>query len=458
VIEAPPARAALYLCGFVKLHKSCKLGLEEISMPLSALTGTKLRDRRLAAGLRQSEIAATAGISASYLNLIEHNRRKVTPDVMLRLAEALGIDRAALADGKEAALVEDLRAAVARGLPQAAEVDRVEEFVDRFPGWAGLLVALDARTLALERAVEALNDRMTHDPHLSASLHELLSSLSAVRATAAILAETPDLEPDWAERFHRNLHQDSERLAAGAEALVGFLDAGQGISEQGIAAPQEEVEEWLRSRAWAMSDADVVAGLQDEIAGLASTAARHLASDLVARVQRDALTLPEGPFAQALADTSPDPIALAERFAASPLAVMRRIAGVAGLQAGLVLCDASGTLTFRKPATGFPLPRFGSACPLWPLFAALGRPMQPFEARVHMSGQADRRHRVIAWAETRYPDGLRGPELREAAMLILPDAGGAGPLVRVGSSCRVCAHGDCPARREPSILAAEGGG
>ncbi|MGB4908928.1 MAG: hypothetical protein WBP15_10370 [Tabrizicola sp.] len=26
----------------------------------------------------------------------------------------------------------------------------------------------------------------------------------------------------------------------------------------------------------------------------------------------------------------------------------------------------------------------------------------------------------------------------------------------MGSSCRVCARGDCPARREPSILAAEG--
>ncbi|MFM7445288.1 MAG: transcriptional regulator, partial [Tabrizicola sp.] len=137
-----------------------------------------------------------------------------------------------------AALVDDLRAVAARGEAQAelarsepmrAEVELVEDFVDRFPGWAGLLVALEARNQALERAVAALNDRMTHDPHLSASLHELLSSLSAVRATAAILAETPDLEPEWAARFHRNLHQDSERLAAGAEALVGFLDAGHGI-------------------------------------------------------------------------------------------------------------------------------------------------------------------------------------------------------------------------------------
>ncbi|MFM7443327.1 MAG: helix-turn-helix domain-containing protein, partial [Tabrizicola sp.] len=62
-------------------------------MPLSALTGTKLRDLRLAQGLRQADAAARAGISASYLNLIEHNRRKVTPDVLERLADALSIDR-----------------------------------------------------------------------------------------------------------------------------------------------------------------------------------------------------------------------------------------------------------------------------------------------------------------------------------------------------------------------------
>ena len=110
-------------------------------MPLSALTGTKLRDRRLAAGLRQAEVAVRAGISASYLNLIEHNRRKVTPEVMERLADALQIDRAALVEGREAALIDDLRTAAARGGAAAetaggtgAEIERVEDFVDRFLG------------------------------------------------------------------------------------------------------------------------------------------------------------------------------------------------------------------------------------------------------------------------------------------------------------------------------------
>ena len=37
--------------------------------------GTRIRDRRLSLGLRQASVAETAGVSASYLNLIEHDRR-----------------------------------------------------------------------------------------------------------------------------------------------------------------------------------------------------------------------------------------------------------------------------------------------------------------------------------------------------------------------------------------------
>jgi len=421
-------------------------------MPLSALTGTRLRERRLAAGLRQTDLAVAAGISASYLNLIEHNRRKVTDAVLDRIAAALGLDRAALAGGQEAALAEDLRATAARAGQSMAELERLEDFAGRFPGWAGLLATLGARVQGLERAVEALNDRMTHDPHLSQSLHELLSSLSSVRATAAILAETEDLEPDWAARFHQNLHHDSERLAAGAEALVAYLDAGSGIAEQGIAAPQEEVEEWLQSRGWGFSDAELQTGLGEEIAALASTAARSLADSHVQRAAGDARSLPEADFAAALVALGPDPFALADHFHTDPLAVMRRLSGQPGLAAGLVTCDASGTLGFRKPAVSFPLPRFGSACPLWPLYTALGHPMQPVEAVVDMAGQGGRRHRAIAYCRTTRPLGQRGPELREAAMLILPEASGLGEALPIGSSCRVCARATCPARREPSIL------
>lgn len=421
-------------------------------MPLSALTGTRLRERRLAAGLRQADVAAHAGISASYLNLIEHNRRKVSGAILGRLADAVGFDRTALAEGSDAALIEGLQSAAARGGALSVELTGLEDFASRFPGWAGLVVSLDARVQILQRAVEALNDRMTHDPHLSQSLHEVLSSLSSVRATASILAETDDLDPAWATRFHQNLHHDSERLAAGAEALVAYLDAGSTVAEQGIAAPQEEVEDWLKARGWWFDDADLVRGPGEDVAALASTAARSLALRYLTQAARDAKTLPMVPFSAALTGRGPDPFALADVFGCDPMVVMRRLAMVPDLGAGLVICDASGTLTFRKPMGGFPLPRFGAACPLWPLYAALGRPLQAVEAVVEMAGQGGRLYRVMAWSAPVHPMGLRGPDLREAAMLILPAEAGAASSLAIGSSCRICPRAACKARREPSIL------
>ena len=58
-------------------------------MPLNALIGTRLRDRRAQLRLRQSDLAQAVGISASYLNLIEHNKRRVAPDLLARIAQVL---------------------------------------------------------------------------------------------------------------------------------------------------------------------------------------------------------------------------------------------------------------------------------------------------------------------------------------------------------------------------------
>lgn len=425
-----------------------------MAVPTSALAGTRIRERRLSLGLKQGAVADLAGISASYLNLIEHNRRNVTPEVLTRLADALGVDRQALAEGAGSDMAEDLRAAAA-GMPAAgAEIDRLEEFAGRYPGWAALTAALQARAGGLERAVEALNDRMTHDPHLSAALHELLSALTSVRATAAILAETADLDAALQARFHRNLHIDSERLAGGAEALVAFLDGSEAAREQGIAAPQEEVEDWLHSQGWHLAALETgqAKALDPGIAGLASKAARELARAHVARAAADAAALPLDRFVKALADLGPDPVRLAAAFGADVLAVMRRIALLPGSETGLVVCDASGTLVFRKPAPGFPLPRYGAACPLWPLYAALGRAMVPIRARVETAGPSGARFQALAFCLSRLPGGFSGPELREAAMLILPDPGPRQPdVLAVGSTCRICPRADCAARREPSI-------
>jgi len=63
-------------------------------MERSAFAGSRIRERRVALGLRQAEVALRAGISGSYLNLIEHNRRRIGGKVLLNIAAALETDPA----------------------------------------------------------------------------------------------------------------------------------------------------------------------------------------------------------------------------------------------------------------------------------------------------------------------------------------------------------------------------
>ena len=67
----------------------------------------------MALGLRQADLAATAGISASYLNLIEHNRRRIAEDLLTRLAAALDVSLDSLQESHAEGRLDALRAAAA---------------------------------------------------------------------------------------------------------------------------------------------------------------------------------------------------------------------------------------------------------------------------------------------------------------------------------------------------------
>lgn len=436
-------------------------------MARTALTGTRIRERRLVLGMRQADLARAAGISASYLNLIEHNRRRVGPDLLPKLAGVLDVETEALSEGAEAALIEGLRAAATAtisGQPEAAsgvpELDRIEEFIGRFPGWATLLAALGRRHRDLEMIVERLSDRMTHDPFLSDALHEVLSAVTALRSTAAILAETEDIDPEWRARFHANMHSDALRMSQGAEALVAYLDGSTG-SDSAATAPLEELELWRVSLGYhvpQLETGQAIDDLIDQASDLASSAARSLAHDWAARYRADAAALPLEAFEGAVAELGGAPAPLARRFGVDLATVMRRLAVMPdATTVGLVICDGSGTLTFRKALEGFEPPRFGAACPLWPLYQALARPMQPINEIVETAGRLSRRFDCFAIAQPRETPDFDGVPLWEATMLIRPAADSAPDRTAaasrsVGPGCRICQRSVCPARREPSIL------
>lgn len=436
-------------------------------MARSALTGTRIRARRNLRGMRQAELAREVGVSASYLNLIEHNRRNIGPDLMGALAKALGVSVDALVEDGDSRLIEGARAAAERCNVDAAELERIDEFTGRFPGWAKVLAETQGRVERLERVVEQLNDRMTHDPYMGEALHEIISAVTSVQSTATILNDAQEIEPDWQARFHQNILQDSARLAEGAVALVNYLDAGKS-EETGLAAPQEEVEAWLAQRDFhlpeletgALDPAQLVAGQVE----LSSEASRVLAVQWVTQFQVDSRALPLAAFLAALDRVGVAPEVLADDFGVPFDQVLRRFAllprealAARGLPVpGLVICDNSGTILFRRSIDGFALPRFGGACPLWPLYQALQRPFVRLRMPLATAGRLGRRFVTYACAATRAELGFGLPIVLQATMLILPaesmSAESESALLAVGASCRTCPQLDCAARREPSIL------
>ncbi|MFP4570405.1 short-chain fatty acyl-CoA regulator family protein [Rhodosalinus sp.] len=430
-------------------------------MARDTLIGSRIRERRALSGLRQADLARRVGISASYLNLIEHNRRRIGGKLLMRIAGALEVEPSLLSEGAEAALLARLREAAAAQPGTKAELDRVEEFAGRFPGWANLLADARRRIDALEDTVETLSDRLAHDPHLAASLHEVLSTVTAIRSTAAILAGTEGLEREWQDRFHRNIDEDSRRLAEGAQALVTYLD-GAADARRSLTSPQEEIDAFLADRDFHFAELEAPGADPAELldpAVLTSQAARQIAERLLQRYAEDAAQVPLALARDVVAEHGVDPAALARAAGCDLPCAMRRLASLPPqalpAPAGLAICDSAGALTFRKPLDDFPLPRFGGGCALWPLFEALARPGQPVMRLLVQAGGEARPMRAFAVAAPSRAAVFDAPPLMEAHMLVVaaPEATAPPPL-EVGVTCRICPREGCPARREPSLLSA----
>ncbi|MCB1338371.1 MAG: DUF2083 domain-containing protein [Maritimibacter sp.] len=435
--------------------------------PQARLTGSRIRERRLARGTRQADLAKTVGISPAYLNLIEHNRRRIGGKLVVDLARALGVEPAQLTEGAEDALVTALREAGARAGPPGqtspvSEREPPEDFATRFPGWAGLVAGQARRIGELERLVETLTDRLAHDPHLAAALHEVLSAVTAIRSAAAILSD-PDIDAEWRARFLRSVREESRRLSESAEGLVTWLDTGADFAETAL-SPVDQLGVFAARSGYRFDPLERPGAGHREIETLVSAdpalieaGAGELAHALLARYLADARAMPAEAFAASRAAAGDDPARLAAAFGVGVDAVLRRIAALGGDGAGLVTCDGAGVLTLRKPVEGFALPRFGAGCPLWPLYQALSRPAQPVSCLVEMPGRVPRRFRARAVAQVMPGTGFATPPALEATMLIEPVEDTPEPAIPMGSACRVCPRDACPARREPSILSAEAG-
>ena len=384
-------------------------------MPHS-LTGTRIRQQRGRAGLSQTALARLVGISTSYLNLIEHNKRGIAGKILLSIARELGVPPSTLTEGADSELTTALLEAASAAPDHAAETFALAEFAGRFPGWSQLLASVYRQNRDQEAVISALSDRLTHDPFLAEGLHLMLSNITAIRSTAEILTSIEDISTEQRNRFDVAIHEESRRLSDATEALIKYFDKETTQNE-----PSEAPDELSESDATSMP--------------LESFLVRALASNY-------------------------NPSILATEYHTTLHAVFRRLASLkrSGMDApemGLIITNAAGQTLHRHALSDFPLPRHGNACPLWPVFQGFSQPERPLQDLIELPGGAQ--FVTLTIALPRAVTTFGEPPDYQSAMLFVPlDQSPwlktSQPARDVGISCRICPRENCAARSEETVL------
>ena len=434
-------------------------------MERSAFAGSRIRERRVALGLRQAEVALRAGISGSYLNLIEHNRRRIGGKVLLNIAAALEIEPGTLAQGAEKRLLTSLRdAAIAR--PDVdVDLSKTEDFADRFTDWAHLISAQQSQIISLQQTVSSLSDRLAHDPFLSEALHEVLSTVSAIRSTASILAEPGEMDQNWQRRFQTNVFQDSIRLATASQSLADYLD-GDSDRVLDTLSPLDELDSLLAKHSYHFAGLETLLDWSDSVADVllaeVSAAAKILGMAYFRQYWNDAQSFRLPKLLGLVAELGLDPVRIARETELSLPLIFRRLASLppdpSRPAVGLMVCDSSGGLLFKQPCDDFQAPRVGSACARWPLYGALTQIGVAARHHVLHSGRpgtlaVQNLFDTFSVAERVTSASFEGvPVLRSTMLILRSEKPTSDQPLAIGSTCRLCNIQACPARREPSIF------
>ncbi len=432
-------------------------------------------------------LAQRLGVSASYLNLIEHDRRPLTAGLLVRLAQVLDLDLKSLAAGQDAKLSADLVEVFADPLFEggAPTEDELREVAVTSPEAARAIIRLHQAYAAAQTSAQTLAAQAMDRQDVQGMTRSGLSSEEVTDFLQNRGNHFPELE-EAAERVWREGRFEGKDLFTAlsdyAQDRLGVAVAVRKVGDMRGAVRRYDPErrtlalsEVLRRGSRNFQVAYQIGLLQcseilDRLAQdpvLSSSGSRALCRITLANYFAAAMLMPYAEFLRAAEEERYDLDVLQHRFRANFEQVCHRLCtlqrkGAEGIPFFLVRIDIAGNISKKFSANGVRFPRFGGLCPLRNVHAAF---LQPNVLRIQVSRLPDgltfismartiRKHRGGYHApEILYAIEI-GCEIEWARHLVYADgldlANLAG-VVPAGTTCRLCERMDCGARAFPSI-------
>ncbi|WP_282610607.1 helix-turn-helix domain-containing protein [Pelagibius sp. Alg239-R121] len=216
-------------------------------MAKKALLGSKVRRLRRERSLTQLEMAKGVGISASYLNLIEHNQRPLTLPLLFKLSDLYGVDLQSFSQDDESRLLADLNELF--GDPffrdTAIKRDELNEAVRAAPAICQAILMLYHAYRNSRSEVQALGERLSDDSFFSTSTHELRTLLTSILSFSEILEDHENLEPEQRQRFIGVVAEESRKLATIMTRMIEQTTLDSLPRSEQAPPPLEELDDFI---------------------------------------------------------------------------------------------------------------------------------------------------------------------------------------------------------------------
>jgi len=445
--------------------------------------GGKIRRLRRQKHISQHNLAKNIGISASYLNLIEHNRRKITVPLLFKIAGHFGIEPGELAESDDAQLVGDLM-----------EIFGDDLFVDSD------LTNQEIRDLAFSnpvvgRAVLRLFDKYREVSQSGANLQDIANAEISKgeeaqyhRATDAIsdfLQENANHFPtieEAAERIRDDIDISSNNLMEGIGTyllnvfginwrlsslpanIARRFNQDNGLLEISDILPPETAIFTLAHQLGLLAIKNEIDNIFDA-SNLPEQDAPALASNVLASYFAAALIMPYAPFLNACKQYRYDIDRISLRFSVSFEQACHRMTtlqrkGEQGIPLHLIRTDIAGNISKRFSLSGIHIPRHSGACPRWNVYSAF---LQPGRINIQLSQMPDS-ETYFCIARSFEKGGYRhnaqkrhfsiglGCHVNKAKQMIYSDGidlSNETQIVPIGVGCRICPRLSCEQRAHP---------
>ncbi len=435
----------------------------------------------------QVQLAEQLGISPSYLNLIEHDRRPLPAALLIKVTQIFKVDVQSFAAEGDDQLGADLLEVFSDPLFDGLSLTNadVREFTGGSPTVAQAVLTLYQAQQSAKRSLETLSARVSDDDEASTPQGSALPS-----------EEVSD--------FIQRRHNYFEALEQGAEALWTDGNLDRNDVYRGLVRHIEQVHmitvrivevqtmngavrRYLPQRRLLMlsevlepatrnfqlahqigllDHGKTIAELVDA-EGFSTPDSAALARVALANYFASALLMPYQAFLDAARAVRYDVDLLSHRFRVSieqtchRLTTLRR-ANAEGVPFHFLRVDVAGNISKRFSASGMRFARFSGGCPRWNIFAAFGTPGL---TRVQLSRTTDgvayfsvartvaKGRGAFKSAHTVHAIEL-GCELRYAKELVYADGVDLENLdaaVPIGVTCRLCERMDCEQRAVPPM-------